>query len=178
MQNYLSKVTLAQQHIITKLIQHFGTSQFMVRLHKCELKNGDSNFIMPVFVVIITKLKTALEKQQVCFVFIKLIKLTKFSRNLNFPTALIPRQSASIAQTFFSRRSRKRSKWVGSSTTSPAGYSITKQDNPNFYRGPVEETTIRIYTKTGQERYELIIVDASEVKTLCKYGVFIVPFGR
>lgn len=30
----------------------------------------------------------------------------------------------------------------------------------------------------GNERFELIVVDDESLKTLCKYGAFIVPFGR
>lgn len=58
------KVTLAQEHIIEKILNYFGTnSKFMIRFQKCDLTAKD--FVIPVFAVIITKFKTALSQKRV-----------------------------------------------------------------------------------------------------------------
>lgn len=52
-------VTLAQQHIIAQIVNYFlPQKRFFVRVQKAE--STDNDFVMPVFIVIVTKLKLVL----------------------------------------------------------------------------------------------------------------------
>ncbi|CAD5235354.1 unnamed protein product [Bursaphelenchus xylophilus] len=52
-------VTLAQDHVVNKLMEHFHASQrFLVRVHRTET---DRHFSMPVFVFVFTKLKNQMK---------------------------------------------------------------------------------------------------------------------
>uniref|UniRef100_A0A915MY68 Methyltransferase domain-containing protein n=1 Tax=Meloidogyne javanica TaxID=6303 RepID=A0A915MY68_MELJA len=63
LQNSSLNVTLAQDHIIQKLLNYFDKNQFMIRFQKC-FQSG-KEFVMPVFAVIITKLKIPLPQKRV-----------------------------------------------------------------------------------------------------------------
>ncbi|KAL7076464.1 hypothetical protein ACQ4LE_004374 [Meloidogyne hapla] len=55
-------ITLAQDHIIQKLVNYFDKSHFMIRFQKC-FQSG-KEFVMPVFAVIITKFKMPLSQKR------------------------------------------------------------------------------------------------------------------
>lgn len=63
-------VTLAQQHVIEFIINHFFFSKkFLIRVQKCEFT--DKSFTMPVFVIIITKLNKEMSKLMVKIILLK-----------------------------------------------------------------------------------------------------------
>lgn len=65
-------VTLAQQHVIEFIVNYFmSTRQYLIRVQKCEI--ADKSFAMPVFVIIITKLKIEMPKLLVSFVIFLLL---------------------------------------------------------------------------------------------------------
>lgn len=67
-------VTLAQRHVIEFIINYFLPSKkFLIRVQKCEL--ADKSFTMPVFVIIITKLKMEMPKLMVNIIIIFFLNL-------------------------------------------------------------------------------------------------------
>ena len=139
-------VTLAQRHIIEKLMDFFGRNQFLIRVQKSDFAEKD--FILPAFVVIITKFKTVLEQR----------RKFEFLIGIDSPAESVD----SIEKLCELIKAQQQMNWF----------------RHYISRGPVEETSVKISSRDGDERYELFIVDDLSLKSLCKYAVFIVPSGR
>uniref|UniRef100_A0A914H2M9 Methyltransferase type 11 domain-containing protein n=1 Tax=Globodera rostochiensis TaxID=31243 RepID=A0A914H2M9_GLORO len=144
-------ITLAQQHIVQRLFTYFGTNKFMIRVQTCDRTNAD--FAMPVFAIIVTKFKTALAER----------RPTEFVGAFADGGQPPPPEQLNTLDNVLER--------------------ICAAQQMNWFRhfisrGPVDETSVKICSLDGAERYELIVVDDKELKTMCKYGAFVVPFGR
>uniref|UniRef100_A0A914LIN6 PABS domain-containing protein n=1 Tax=Meloidogyne incognita TaxID=6306 RepID=A0A914LIN6_MELIC len=141
-----SNVTLAQEHIIQKLLNYFDKNQFMIRFQKC-FQSG-KEFVMPVFAVIITKLKIPLPQK----------RKIEYLNGMDIQPELIETSEKLIERI----KAEQQLSWF----------------KHYISRGPIEEASLKIYFSNGKERYELFIIDEYNIKKLTKYGVFIVPLGR
>uniref|UniRef100_A0A915NTN2 Methyltransferase type 11 domain-containing protein n=1 Tax=Meloidogyne floridensis TaxID=298350 RepID=A0A915NTN2_9BILA len=136
----------SQEHIIQKLLNYFDKNQFMIRFQKC-FQSG-KEFVMPVFAVIITKLKIPLPQK----------RKIEYLNGMDIQPELIETSEKLIERI----KVEQQLSWFK--------HYISK--------GPIEEASLKIYFSNGKERYELFIIDEYNIKKLTKYGVFIVPLGR
>lgn len=146
-------VTLAQNHIIEYLVKYFWSSnRFIFRIQKCS--NLDGDFIMPVFIVVVTKLKFALQGQPS-------LEAMRTSFNRNTTMAIEKFNDAKELYEF-----------------------IASEQELNWYRHYVsqnlllDESSIRLSGSNGKVRYSVYIVDDQNLKSLLSWAVFIVPLGR
>uniref|UniRef100_A0A914NP60 Methyltransferase type 11 domain-containing protein n=1 Tax=Meloidogyne incognita TaxID=6306 RepID=A0A914NP60_MELIC len=139
-------IILTQDHIIQKLLNYFDKNQFMIRFQKC-FQSG-KEFVMPVFAVIITKLKIPLPQK----------RKIEYLNGIDIQPELIETSEKLIERI----KAEQQLSWFK--------HYISK--------GPIEEASLKIYFSNGKERYELFIIDEYNIKKLTKYGVFIVPLGR
>uniref|UniRef100_A0A915MNP6 Uncharacterized protein n=1 Tax=Meloidogyne javanica TaxID=6303 RepID=A0A915MNP6_MELJA len=118
----------------------------MIRFQKC-FQSG-KEFVMPVFAVIITKLKIPLPQK----------RKIEYLNGMDIQPELIETSEKLIERI----KVEQQLSWFK--------HYISK--------GPIEEASLKIYFSNGKERYELFIIDEYNIKKLTKYGVFIVPLGR
>uniref|UniRef100_A0A915CRL1 Methyltransferase type 11 domain-containing protein n=1 Tax=Ditylenchus dipsaci TaxID=166011 RepID=A0A915CRL1_9BILA len=140
-------ITLAQSHIICKLIAHFHPrKKYLIRVQKCEF--ADRDVAMPVFAIVITKLKIPMP----------ILPSLEFSRHLMLKTDRVN----NVDELMGLIESEQELNWFT--------HHVSKNS--------VEEAAIQICDKQGAYRYELIVVDNMDAKVLDTYAVFIVPLGR
>jgi len=153
-------VSLLQPHVASRLLSHFYSLGWMIRVHRCldaerktEERNTENTFVFPVFMIVFTKIslpggmKPLLEASS--------MTNNKFTRFNNLDELLLfikEQQNFAIVKRGLSRSfgDKEISMKLASGTTGDDRYSLCIVDVPQLMKNPVQK----------------------------RFGIFIVPQGR
>uniref|UniRef100_H2YI45 eEF1A lysine and N-terminal methyltransferase n=1 Tax=Ciona savignyi TaxID=51511 RepID=H2YI45_CIOSA len=142
-------ITLAQDHVIRKILEYFPPNNYLVRIHKVWTSTAEQTTEMPVFAFVLTKfMKLPSKIIEVCF-----DDSTKPTR--------VESESEAIEM-----------------VKSQQYYAMLKNQLSNN-EASSDVPAIQLFTnQVHQARYTMHVVDLKDHHPAQKFGIFIIPQGR